>query len=205
MKNSFLKMLESYDTIHDRYKILAKLLVLICIDSPKELEHDRVRVVVDTLTEKALEAVLSYLTVRMAGSADERASIWNAKVKPWLTSNWPSEGQRNTAATAEEMMKLVMESGRAFPDAVSWALEVRAVQPIRRLLRLHRLLEPGYDHIKKHSDAVLRLLTSVVSRDSVMNGDKSLILRPIIEELEASNPALARMPEFQKLQRFANE
>ena len=205
MKDSFLKMLERYDTIHDRGKILPKLLVLICIDNPKELNPDRVRAVVDMLSEYALESVLSYLTVRMTGNADERASIWNAKVKSWLTSYWPSEGQRNTAATADEMMKLVMESGRAFPDAVSWALEVRAVQSIRRLLRLHRLLEPGYDHIKKHSDAVLRLLAGVVTQDSVMNGDKSLILRPIIKKLEGSNPALARMPELQKLQRFANE
>ena len=137
-------MLERYDTIHDRNKVLAKLLVKICIDSPKEFELDRVHAVVDMLSENALKAVLSYLTVRMTGNADERASIWNAKVKPWLTSYWPSEGQRNTAGTADEMMKLVMESGRAFPDAVAWSLTVRAVQPIRSLLRLHRLLEPSY-------------------------------------------------------------
>ena len=201
VKDSFLKMLEIYDTIHDRNKVLAKLLVMICIDSPKELAQGRVRAVVDMLSENALEAVLSYLTVRITGNSDERASIWNANVKPWLTNYWPSEGQRNTAGTADEMMKLIMESGRAFPDAVAWSLAVRAVQPIRGLLRLHRLLEPGCHHISEYPDSVLRLLEGVVTHDSVTYDDRSLILQPILEALRTTNPALTRMPEFQKLQR----
>ena len=100
------------------------------------------------------------------------------------------------------MVKIIMESGSAFSDAVSWSLAVGAVQPIRRLLRLHRLVKPGYHHIKEHPDAVLRLLEGVVTQDSVMNGDRSLILQPILDGLEATNAALARTPEFQKLQRF---
>ena len=100
------------------------------------------------------------------------------------------------------MVKIVMESGSAFPDAVSWSLDVRAVQPIRRLLRLHRLLEPGYHHIKEYPDAVLQLLDGVVTQDSVINDDRPLILRPILDALGAANPALAQTPEFQKLQQF---
>ena len=110
-------------------------------------------------------------------------------VKPWLTSYWPQERQRNTARTADEMVKIIMESGSAFPDAVSWSLDVRAVQPIRRLLRLHRLLEPGYYHIDEYPDAVLRLLDGVVKEDPVMNGDRALILQPILDALEVTNPS----------------
>ena len=205
IKDPFLKMLEKYDTIHDRNKVLAKLLVMICIDNPSVLEQDRVRAVVDMFSDSALKAVLSYLTVRMTGDADERASVWNVKVKPWLTFHWPSEGQRNTAETADEMMKLVIESGHAFPDAVSWTLAARAVQQIRCLLRLHRLRESGYHHIHEHPDAVLRLLAGVVTQDSIASGDKPYILQPILKDLKAANPALTQRPEFQKLQRFANQ
>ena len=123
-------------------------------------------------------------------------------VKPWLTSYWPQEGHRNTARTADEMVKIIMESGSAFPEAVSWSLAVRAVQPIRGLLRLSRLSDPGCHHIKEYPDAVLRLLDGVVTEDSVMNGDRSLILQPILDALEATTPPLARTPDFQKLQRF---
>lgn len=122
-----------------------------------------------------------------------------------VASYWPSEGQRNTAATADEMMKLVMESGRAFPDAVSWSLAARAVQPIRGLLRLHRLLEQGYHYIREHPDAVLRLLAGVVTQESIIDDDRHFILRPILEDLEATNAALTKEPEFQRLQRFANQ
>ena len=127
---------------------------------------------------------------------------WTTMVKPWLTSYWPQEGHRNTARTADEMVKIIMESGSAFPEAVSWSLAARAVQPIRRLPRLHRLLEPGYHHIEEYPDAVLRLLDGVVTRDSVINDDRPLILRPILDALEATNSALAQTPEFRKLQRF---
>ena len=202
VKDPFLKMLERYDTKYDRRKVLVKLLVLICIDNPKELEQDRVRNVVDMLTENALEAALSYLTVRLTGDADERASNWKAKVKPWLTSYWPPEGRRNTAGTAEDMAKLVMASGSAFPDAVSWSLTARAVQPINRLLRLHRFVEPGCDHIKEHPDAALRLLAGVVTQDSIRNDEKTFILEPILDALETRKPALQETPEFQKLRRL---
>ena len=202
IEDSLLKMLERHDRVHDRNRVLISLLVMICIDTPKDFEPNRIRQVVDTWSENALEGALRYLAVRLTASADERASIWTTKLKPWLTAYWPQKGQRNTARTADEMVKIIMESGSAFSDAVSWSLAVGAVQPIRRLLRLHRLVKPGYHHIKEHPDAVLRLLEGVVTQDSVMNGDRSLILQPILDGLEATNAALARTPEFQKLQRF---
>ena len=163
MEDSLLKMLERYYRVHDRNRVLIALLVMSCIDTPKHFEPHRVRQAVDAWSENALEGALWYLAVRLKTS-DERASIWTTKVKPWLTTYWPQERQRNTARTADEMVKIVMESGSAFPDAVSWSLDVRAVQPIRRLLRLHRLVEPGYHHIKEYPDAVLRLLDGVVTQ-----------------------------------------
>ena len=201
MEDSLLKMLERYYRVHDRNRVLIALLVMSCIDTPKHFEPHRVRQAVDAWSENALEGALWYLAVRLKTS-DERASIWTTKVKPWLTTYWPQERQRNTARTADEMVKIVMESGSAFPDAVSWSLDVRAVQPIRRLLRLHRLLEPGYHHIKEYPDAVLQLLDGVVTQDSVINDDRPLILRPILDALGAANPALAQTPQFQKLQQF---
>ena len=202
IEDSLLKMLERHDRVHDRNKVLIALLVMICIDNPKPLDPNRIRDAVDAWSESALEGALRYLTVRLTGSADERASIWSAKVNPWLTSYWPSEGQRNTAGTADEMVKLVMESGPAFPDAVSWSLAAGAVQPINSLLRLHRLVRPGYHHIKEHPDAVLRLLEGVVTQESTSNEDKPLILQPILEAVGARKPTLEGTPEFQKLQRF---
>ena len=201
MEDSLLKMLERYYRVHDRNRVLIALLVMSCIDTPKHFEPHRVRQAVDAWSENALEGALWYLAVRLKTS-DERASIWTTKVKPWLTTYWPQERQRNTARTADEMVKIVMESGSAFPDAVSWSLDVRAVQPIRRLLRLHRLVEPGYHHIKEYPDAVLQLLDGVVTQDSVINDDRPLILRPILDALGAANPALAQTPQFQKLQQF---
>ena len=167
MANSLLKMLEHHDRVQDRNRVLIALLVMICVDTPKDLAPIRVSEVVDAWSENALEGALRYLAVPLTASADERASIWTTKLKPWLTAYWPQKGQRNTARTADEIVKIIIESGSAFSDAVSWSLAVGAVQPIRRLLRLHRLVEPGYHHIKEHPDAVLRLLEGVVTQDSV--------------------------------------
>ena len=200
IKSQFLTMLETYDAVHDPMKVLIGLLVMICIDVVNAVDTQRVRRAIDSLSEDALDGALQYLLMRLTGTAEERSQIWFSKLKPWLDDYWPRERGRNTAQTAATMLGLIMESGRAFPDAVSWSLEMGLIQPIHRLLPLYQLVSKDCKHVEQHPDAVLRLLAGVAGPGPISTDDK-MILRPILESLKNSDPVVVEKPEFQNLQR----
>ena len=203
VKTPFLEMLKSYDNVHDPTTELIALLVVICIDTPTALAHEQVRQVLDTLSECGLEGALQYLASRLTGSSEERAHTWSDKLKPWLDQYWPHTGQHNTSLTADTMLKLIVECGDAFPDAVSWSLSVGAVQPITRMLRMHRLTEDDCDAVRQHPDAVLQLLSRVVPPRQILS-DEASILPPILDSLATAKPALAQIPSYRELKRRAS-
>ena len=173
---------------------------MICIDVVNAVDTQRVRRAIDSLSEDALDGALQYLLMRLTGTAEERSQIWFSKLKPWLDDYWPRERGRNTAQTAATMLGLIMESGRAFPDAVSWSLEMGLIQPIHRLLPLYQLVSKDCKHVEQHPDAVLRLLAGVAGPGPISTDDK-MILRPILESLKNSDPVVVEKPKFQNLQR----
>lgn len=200
IKAQFLTMLETYDAVHDPMKVLIALLVMICIDVANALDSQRVRRAVDSLSESALDGALQYLLTRLTGTGEERSRIWFNKLKPWLNEYWPTELGRNTEQTAATMLGVIMESGAAFPDAVSWSLNVGVVQPIRRMLPLYPLVSKDNKHVDQHPDSVLRLLAGVAGPGPISTDDK-MILRPILESLKDSGVDVIGRGEFQKLQR----
>ena len=197
----FIEMLKRYDQVHDPYNVLIKLLVMICIDSPSPIEPTHVHQVIATLSDDALEGVLEHFVSRLIGDNNERAQIWCKDVQPWLEEYWPREGARNSALTAHTMLKLIMQCGSAFPDAVRWALETEVVQSSTELLRLHRLIEGDCDHITQYPDYALQLIAGVTANMESFSHDNSSILHRILDSLKNAKPELATRTEFQSLVR----
>ena len=195
----FIEMLKRYDQVHDPYNVLIKLLVMICIDSPSPIEPTHVHQVIATLSDDALEGVLEHFVSRLIGDNNERAQIWCKDVQPWLEEYWPREGARNSALTADTMLKLIMQCGSAFPDAVRWALDTEAVQPSTRLLRLHGLRGGDCDYITQYPDDVLQLIAGVTANMQSFSQDIISILHPILCSLKKAKPELVTRTEFQSL------
>ena len=141
--------------------------------------------------------MLDSLTHRLNGNAEERARVWRCSLKPWLERYWPNEGARNTTGTSEAMLRLLLECGDAFPEAVEGFSE--SLKPVagRRLYALQ-----NSELVSRHPDSVFRLLKHVVGSASFQHGHKHFV-RTILEDLERASPVLREDRDFQEMHRQA--
>ena len=195
-KEPFLKVLASHETLGRQGQNLIYLFITICFEAPHELKTEEVHRVMDSLAEKGLSAALRALAHRLNGTPEERARAWNDKIKPWLQEYWPSAGARNTTATSEAMLELIVECGDAFPDAVCWSLHY--LRPIRGfgLFRLEK-----NEHVENHPHSTLRTLKILVGEGDLLNNKYTL--RKILDALKKGVPDMKADPDFRNLYEIA--
>ena len=199
LKESFLKVLTTYDTLRSMEENLIYLFVEICLEAPNQLSDEEIRGVVGSLSEEALGSCLKALTFRLRGEPAERAQAWCSKVKPWLAKYWPKATGRNTTRTSEAMVDMLVECGDAFPDAVSWALLDLKLKPIEGSY-LYKLRDSK--HSEQYPPHVLQLLRAIVEEGILENLDKSC-LREILDSIKKAAPQLSKMLEYHSLYKIA--
>ena len=197
IKGSYLAVLVSDDLPSRTKRGLVGLLIAICLDIPEELTEDEIRSVTRRLSEKSLCLALRSLRSRLTGSAAERAQTWNDKVAPWLDRFWPREGSRNSIATSEAMIHLVMRSGDGFQKAVS------CCAPFFKPVESHHWnLVYLKEHVERHPEAVLDLLPKVVQEDLPQHFRRDL--RKILDAIASVRPDLREDPRFRHLHQIAS-
>ena len=197
LKPALLAVLARSDVRPKTMRALISLLVAICLDAPESVTESEVRNVMDSLSEESLCEALRSLGSHLTGSSFECGQIWRDRISPWLETYWPPEGERNTARTSETMLFLVIASGDAFRQAVSWSApflkRIETHAPLRRLMHS--------DHVKQQPSAVLRLLDSVVKKDLPPYARSPL--RGILDAIQQEQPGLSDDPHFRRLYRIA--
>ncbi len=199
LKESFLKVLTTYDTLRSIEENLIYLFVEICFEAPNQLSDEEIHGVVGSLSEEALGSCLKALTYRLRGGQAERAQAWCSKVKPWLAKYWPKATGRNTTRSSEAMVDMLVECGDAFPDAVSWALLDLKLKPIEGSY-LYKLRDSK--HSEQYPPHVLQLLRAIVEEGILENWDKSC-LREILDSIKKAAPQLSKMLEYHSLYKIA--
>lgn len=197
IKGSYLAVLTRDDLPSRTKRGLIGLLVAICLNIPEGLTGKEVRSVMRRLSEDSLCVALGSLTDRLTGSDAERGQIWNDKVEPWLRDYWPREGSRNSAFTSEYMMRLVIGSGDSFPEAVSFCTPF--LMPVESH---HWDLVYLKEHVEKHPEAVLDLLSRVVREDLPQHFRPDL--RKILDAIAGVRPDLREDPRFRRLHQIAS-
>ena len=197
IKGFYLAVLARDDPPSRTKRGLVDLLIAICLGIPEELTKGEVRAAVRGLSEKSLCVALWSLKRRLTGSSSERAQTWNDKIEPWLKDYWPREGNRNSAATSEHMMRLVLGSGDSFPEVVSFC--TRSLKPVEGH---HWGIVYLKEHIEKHPAAVLELLSRVVQEDLPQHFRPDL--REILEAIASVQPGLREEPSFRRLHQIAS-
>lgn len=197
IKGSFLAVLGRDDLPSRTRHGLVDVLIAICLYIPEELTRDEVRSVMRRLSEDSLSVALRSLRDRLTGTPSERAQTWNDKIAPWLERYWPRDGSRNSTATSEAMIHLVIGSGDAFRKAVA------CCTPFLKPVESHHWdLVYLEEHVEKHPAAVLDLLLPVVQEDLHQ------LFRPdlweILEAVAGVRPDLREDPRFRRLHRIAS-
>ena len=181
------------DTLDSLLPNLRSLFVTVCLEAPEELSEEEIRSVVEPMPEDGLRTLLGSLRRHLAGEPPERARIWCEKVHPWLRDYWPRAAVRNTAATSQAILELMVECGDAFPEAAGWSLEY--LRPFEGR-GLYRLGENG--HAAQHPESMLRVLDRVVDAD-VLQGYEKHTLQEVLDALVGANVEMAQDPRFQRL------
>jgi len=197
LKPALLTVLARDDVRPKTMRALIALLVTICLDAPENLTESEVRGIMESLSEKSLCDALRSLGSRLTGNSVERGYTWHGRIGPWLETYWPREGGRHTARTSENMMLLVIASGDAFEQAVSWSTTF--LKPIETHAPLGRLKHS--DHVKSQPNAVLDLLASVLNDDPPHYARTPL--RAILNVIEDEQPGLTDDPRFRRLHQMA--
>ena len=196
-KGHYLSVLKR-EGLRDRVsRALVGLLVHISISLPRAFTIDEIRSVVHTLPEESLSVGLRALQSHLTGEPDEREHAWRYKVMPWLNAYWPREGEKNSDTTSEAMIRVMIESGAAFQDAVSWCISY--LRPIKGN-SLYALGKSG--HVQGYPDAVLEVLESVIQQDTLEVYRRST-LAGILDDLLLSKPEIASDLRFQRLRGVA--
>ena len=169
----------------------------ICLEAADELTAAEIRGVVDTMTEEALQRVLRNLKHRMEGDREARGRVWRDRVQPWLEQYWPSVLSRNTSATSQAMLDMLIEAGDAFPDAVDWSLARLCPVADHGL----RPLAMG-DIAAQRPHDVFRLVKQIVP-DADLPAHQKYVLHRLLDRLKVARPALSQDAAFQRLYRIA--
>ncbi len=197
LKDEFLQVLQLYDSLGRAEANLIGLFLSVCLDAPGRLTDKEIQNVMEKLPEKALIAILEKLSDRLSGTSKDRTTAWRKKLHPWLEEFWPQSGARNTCDTSEAMLRMLGQTGDAFPEAVAWAID--NIQPLKER-GLHEL--ETNDNVTKYPAVILRLLKRLVGPD--LPAWEKDVLSGILNKVETILPEVTADPDFQKLRAIAS-
>ena len=198
IKAPFLEVLRDGEVAARTEHNLTSIFIAVCLEAPNELTHEEICSVVSAMSERELKAVLECLTQRLIGELSEQAQLWREKVGPWLETYWPAAEARNTAATSNAMVNMLVVCGDAFPEAARWSLNY--LRPTEGdLIGLSGLRLP-----RRHPLQTLEILDRVVGEEGVRPHHRGT-LRGILDTIREAVPERATTSKFQRLYRLATE
>ena len=196
-KEPFLDILRHYGDLGRREHNLVALFISICLEVPDKLTTDEIHSVVQSFPDEALVTAVHRLKDRLEAAKANPDDAWREKIGPWLTAYWPSSANKNTSNTSKALLVLLLATGTAYPEAVSWALN--HLKPIEH----HGLnVLKQSDLPKKYPRETLELLKRLISKDTLPGWEKGT-LQKILDTLKENAPGLASNPDFQKLYQIA--
>jgi len=198
-KEHFLNKLLDKDVDATTKVNLVRIFIAICLESPNELAPTEVRNVVSGLSDSGLKSVVAALGERLQGSDTERGELWKACICPWLCEYWPKSRCSQTEGTSEEILRMTLLCGDAFPDAVSWAVDndymkPHCVQHLIRFMDSQLTVQSPKDTIK--------ILAAAVDPKSI--GPRRGILEKILDRIIEADSTLASDHGFKTLQKIAS-
>ncbi len=176
---------------------LKGLFISICLDTPGDLTEEEIDSVVGQLSEKGLCKILWLLANRLQGSPEERALSWKDQVHPWLGRHWPPSKDRQTQETSESIMRLLSESGTAFPEAAEWAADYLKPTNGRDLYLLDR---NGLAAL--YPCPMLHVLDLVVD-ENILQGWAKSALTKVLDAIAVADERIREKPLFRRLYRIA--
>ncbi|MDK2770358.1 MAG: SIR2 family protein [Sphingomonas sp.] len=135
--------------------------------------------------------------LRQIDGESERAATWKTVFRQFLTDYWPNDVAARTAEVSDDLAKLPGLAGSAFEEAVEIVLGL--IRPAKFYDLRHGLeLDEASDPIATYPRASLRLIASVVDRESPPPTDLGVVMRDLL----AADPGIASEPAFWRMRQL---
>lgn len=135
----------------------------------------------------------------MAGPKEEpfdHAARWRAEVGPVFDRIWPLDATARDPGASRNLVRMALESGDAFPEAVE---AIRDVVMPYEVVTISGWLQGEQSHREAttgHPSAFLRLMNAVLSADTAALPPD---LGPVLDECLAADPSVRSEPAFVRL------
>lgn len=197
IRQPFLEVLSSHQLAKRREGNLVALFISICLDAPSTLTEKEKRTVIDTFADGDLLVITNQIRERLRAAGEKSGEIWHRELGPWLQKFWPSSLGKNTAKTSEGIIRMLLETGTAFPEAVTWAINFIGPTNHQSLYVLDR---SGIT--QQYPQDVLKLLRRLIPNSEIPGWDKAT-LKKILDAIQAKRGRLSSRADFRSLYHIA--
>ena len=141
----------------------AALLTYVALDRGDIFTSEELAVTTRLLPQSGLVQVAQTLTRVLASAGNQRAEYWQNRVRPFFLGIWPQDSDLVTPTIAEELGRLCLAAGEAFPEALDtlrhWLIPVEYPDFL-----IGRLCEAGF--CKSFPTDALTFLGAIVGNEA---------------------------------------
>jgi hypothetical protein len=179
LKRPFLETARHTEALGDFAQAFASFLTFAALNRVTGYEVEDWRLALDLLPERALGDAAQALTQAQESAADQGASHWRERMKPFWFEAWPKSIQKMTDRVSEQFARLILATGEEFPSAFDvlkdWLREAR--HPDFLVNKLH---ESGF--CRRYPEAALGFLHKIVGGNDWAPEDLPTCLDEIVRE-----------------------
>jgi len=158
----FLETANHYADLDELDSQYATFLTYVALDRADTFTASELSAATDSLPAQGLRECAQALARALEGSGERRSEYWENRIEPYWREIWPKARDRATPGISEELARLVVAAGDAFPRAIATVKEW--LQPFDHpSFIVHRLHESGL--CRKHPKDALTLLHVLVRND----------------------------------------
>jgi hypothetical protein len=182
-KPHFLATSLHYHHLGEYARQYAAFLTYAAIESVDGYSSEDFCYAIERLPQEGLEESAQALAQALEAAGDQRQEYWRNRIQPFWKHIWPKSLDHATQSISEDLMKLAIAAGSAFPSALN---EVQGwFRPIEHPdFVVHRLKESG--HCKQFPEGALQLLDAAIADQRWLPSE----LRPCIDMILSSEPKL---------------
>lgn len=118
LKPNILEAKEHYSAMGDQIEKFSAFITYIALEKVSIFSDKEFRQLFCKLPLDGLKRVAIVLRQRLESAGDKKANYWRNRIRPFLEKIWPSQVDKSSSRLTYFLIKLAIESGENFPEAV---------------------------------------------------------------------------------------
>jgi hypothetical protein len=198
LRKDFLATFENADKLpSESLRGLYQLFGWIVIHHAEWLTNDESQQIVTRASHEGRQQIAWVFWSAMHAAGDRASSLWRDRIGPWFGACWQADEALKDPATSVNLIRMVLATGEAFPEAVD-CVEYRLAAANRPAASIFVIKDSNMP--ERFPRAALKLLYLAINRTQPLDkGD----LASLLKRISRSWPDAGQNRLFQELRDFA--